>query len=45
MHFDYPQQLETKRQRVIDALERIGKIFDVPVASCVPSPDPLKLPQ
>jgi 23S rRNA (uracil1939-C5)-methyltransferase len=41
MHFDYPQQLETKRQRVVDALERIGKIFDVPVASCVPSPDPL----
>ncbi|HUD01934.1 MAG TPA: 23S rRNA (uracil(1939)-C(5))-methyltransferase RlmD [Rhabdochlamydiaceae bacterium] len=41
MHLDYPQQLETKRQRVIDALERIGKIFNVPVASCVPSPNPL----
>jgi len=41
MHLDYPEQLETKRQRVVDALERIGKIFDVPVASCVPSPAPL----
>lgn len=41
MHLDYSQQLETKRQRVVDALERIGKIFDVPVSSCVPSPSPL----
>lgn len=41
MHLDYPQQLETKRQRVVDALERIGKIFNVPVGACVPSPDPL----
>lgn len=40
MHLAYPQQLETKRQRVVDALERIGKLFEVPVASCVPSPDP-----
>src|ERR1700733_7525610 len=28
MHLDYSQQLETKRQRVVDALERIGKIFN-----------------
>lgn len=41
MHLNYPSQLETKRQRVIDAFERIGKIFDVPIASCVPSPSPL----
>ncbi len=41
MHLDYPQQLETKRQRVVDTLERIGKIFNVPVSACVPSPNPL----
>ena len=41
MHLDYSQQLETKRQRVVDALERIGKIFNVPVPGCVPSPNPL----
>lgn len=41
MHLDYPSQLETKRQRVIDALERIGKLFDIPVAPCIPSPSPL----
>jgi 23S rRNA (uracil1939-C5)-methyltransferase len=41
MHLDYPQQLETKRQRVVDALERIGKLFNIPVSSCVPSPNPL----
>ena len=41
MHLDYSQQLETKRQRVVDALERIGKIFNVPVPACIPSPNPL----
>lgn len=41
MHLDYPQQLETKRQRVVDALERIGKLFNIPVSSCEPSPSPL----
>ncbi len=41
MHLDYFQQLETKRQRVVDALERIGKIFNVPVPACIPSPSPL----
>jgi 23S rRNA (uracil1939-C5)-methyltransferase len=40
MHLAYPQQLETKRQRVVDALERIGKLYEVPVGPCVPSPDP-----
>ncbi len=39
MHLDYSQQLETKRQRVIDALERIGKI-KADVQPCVPSPSP-----
>ncbi len=41
MHLDYTQQLETKKQRVVDALERIGKIFNVPVPPCIPSPSPL----
>ncbi|MBS0649480.1 MAG: 23S rRNA (uracil(1939)-C(5))-methyltransferase RlmD [Verrucomicrobia bacterium] len=41
MHLDYASQLEAKRQRVVDSFERIGKIFDVPVAPCVPSPSPL----
>lgn len=40
MHLDYTQQLETKRQRVIDALQRIGKIT-ADVHPCVPSPAPL----
>jgi 23S rRNA (uracil1939-C5)-methyltransferase len=37
MHLDYEKQLEVKRQKVVDALERIGKI-DCPVAACSPSP-------
>ena len=41
MHLDPGEQLTTKRQRVIDALERIGKLFDVPVLECLPSPKPL----
>jgi len=41
MHLDPGEQLKTKRQRVIDALERIGKLFDVPVLECLPSPKPL----
>lgn len=40
MHLDYEHQLETKRQRVVDALQRIGKI-DHEVLPCVPSPSPL----
>jgi 23S rRNA (uracil1939-C5)-methyltransferase len=39
-HLDYAHQLATKRQRVIDAFERIGKLFDIPVSECVPSPYP-----
>jgi 23S rRNA (uracil1939-C5)-methyltransferase len=41
MHLEAQEQLKTKRQRVIDALERIGKLFDVPVLECIPSPKPL----
>lgn len=37
MHLSYEQQLIAKRQRVVDALERIGKL-SVPVAACLPSP-------
>jgi 23S rRNA (uracil1939-C5)-methyltransferase len=40
MHLSYPKQLEVKRQRVIDALERIGKI-ETSVEPCLPSPLPL----
>ena len=40
MHLAYPKQLEMKRQRVVDALQRIGKI-DCFVAPCLPSPSPL----
>jgi 23S rRNA (uracil1939-C5)-methyltransferase len=40
MHLNYPQQLEAKRDRVIDALERIAKI-DVEVLPCISSPQPL----
>lgn len=40
MHLSYDQQLIAKRQRVIDALERIGKLT-VPVAVCLPSPQTL----
>jgi 23S rRNA (uracil1939-C5)-methyltransferase len=41
MHLSYPKQLEIKRQRVIDALRRIGKLENVPVEPCVPSPSSL----
>lgn len=41
MHLDYIEQLNMKRQRVVDALERIGKIIDVSVLPCLPSPSPL----
>jgi len=37
MHLDYSKQLELKRQRVVDAMQRIGKI-DIDVKSCIPSP-------
>lgn len=41
MHLSYPQQLLMKRQRVVDALARIGKITEVEVAPCQPSPSPV----
>ncbi|MCX6991186.1 MAG: 23S rRNA (uracil(1939)-C(5))-methyltransferase RlmD [Chlamydiae bacterium] len=41
MHLRYEEQLKAKRQRVVDALERIGKFKDIHVEECVPSPKPL----
>lgn len=41
MHYAYPKQLEFKRQRVVDALERIGKLSNVMVQPCLAAPHPL----
>ncbi len=41
MPLEYSAQLELKRQRVVDAFERIGKITNAEVQPCVPSPMPL----
>ena len=41
MHLDYQQQLVVKQQKVIDALQRIGKIKDPTVSPCLPSPNKL----
>lgn len=42
MHLSYPKQLEMKRQKVIDAIFRIGKLRESPtVENCLPSPLPL----
>lgn len=38
MHLEYQKQLEAKRQKVVDALERIGKLTDFTVLPCEPSP-------
>lgn len=38
MHLEYEQQLLVKRQRVVDALRRIGHFEDVEVAVCRASP-------
>lgn len=38
MHLRYPEQLIEKRQRVVDALERIAKIDFPEVFPCMPSP-------
>jgi 23S rRNA (uracil1939-C5)-methyltransferase len=35
---EYEKQLEYKREHVIDSLERIGKLEDVPVRPAIPSP-------
>ncbi|MCX6986741.1 MAG: 23S rRNA (uracil(1939)-C(5))-methyltransferase RlmD [Chlamydiae bacterium] len=34
MHLSYPEQLKAKRQRVLDALERIGKFKGIEVSDC-----------
>jgi 23S rRNA (uracil1939-C5)-methyltransferase len=39
MHLNYEQQLEAKRARIVDALQRIAKL-DVVVAPCLASPKP-----
>jgi 23S rRNA (uracil1939-C5)-methyltransferase len=41
MHMSYEAQLDMKRQRIVDAFERIGKFENPPVEKCTPSPDPL----
>ncbi|MBA3239168.1 MAG: 23S rRNA (uracil(1939)-C(5))-methyltransferase RlmD [Parachlamydiaceae bacterium] len=41
MHLSYEKQLKIKQQRVMDALQRIGKITDIEVPPCLPSPSPL----
>lgn len=41
MHLEYGAQLEAKRQRVVDALIRVGKYEKVEVLSCAPSALPL----
>lgn len=38
MHMAYPAQLEIKRQRVLDALTRIGKLQGIQVEPCLASP-------
>lgn len=38
MHLAYEQQLEVKRQRIFDALTRIGKQSDIQVPKVIPSP-------
>ena len=39
-HLNYPTQLKTKRQFVVDALQRIGNLPHVTVQPCLPSPSP-----
>lgn len=41
MHLSYAQQLEAKRTRVVDAMERIAKLPVVNVLPCTASPQPL----
>ncbi len=40
MHLEYREQLEAKRMRVVDALQRIAKL-DTEVLPCISSPQPL----
>ena len=39
-HFNYPRQLQTKRQFVVDAFKRIGRLDNVTIQPCLPSPSP-----
>jgi 23S rRNA (uracil1939-C5)-methyltransferase len=39
-HLSYPRQLQTKRQFVLDAIQRIGRLPNVAVQPCLPSPQP-----
>jgi len=39
-HVDYAVQLESKRQILCDALQRIGKLGEIPPIEVVPSPQP-----
>lgn len=41
MHLSYEKQLEIKRQKVVDALSRIGQLEDCKVLPCIGSPKPL----
>ncbi|MCB1111778.1 MAG: 23S rRNA (uracil(1939)-C(5))-methyltransferase RlmD [Chlamydiales bacterium] len=41
MHLSYQGQLSVKRQKVIDALQRIGGQSNAAVSPCMPSPDAL----
>lgn len=41
MHLEYQAQLEAKRQKVVDSLERIGGLKNIEVLPCLPSPNSL----
>lgn len=41
MHLQYPAQLLVKKQRVVDALQRIGGFKDLDILPCLPSPSSL----
>ena len=42
MHMDYAHQLEFKRQRVEDAMERIGGFSDIEVKPCIGADEPFR---
>lgn len=41
MHLNYAQQLILKQKLVVKAMERVGKLNNIPVQECLPSPSPL----
>ncbi len=41
MHLSYDHQIDLKRQLVLKALERVGKLTDIAVEPCIASPSPL----